>query len=115
MKATKLPLEFIVRMADVIKIIGHPQRLRILEHLDLHDECMVTEIVEAVDGQQGAISQHLNKMRRAGIIDCRRHGKKVYYRIAAVNAVTILNCLRKNQGVCASPNSPAKGKAALNL
>lgn len=106
MKTTKLPISFLVRMADVIKIIGHPQRLQILEHLDLHDECMVTEIVEAVGGQQGAISQHLNKMRRAGIIDCRRHGKKVYYRIAAVNAVTILNCLRKN---CAQQSFPTSG------
>jgi len=96
MKEKKLPIEFLVRTADVIKIIGHPQRLQILEHLDLHDECMVSEIVSAVGGQQGAISQHLNKMRRAEIISCRRHGKKVYYRIAAVNAVTILNCLRKN-------------------
>ena len=96
MKPTKLPVPFLVRMADVIKLIGHPQRLQILEHLDLHDECTVTEIVEAVGGQQGAISQHLNKMRRSGIIECRRHGKKVYYRIAAVNAITILNCLRKN-------------------
>lgn len=103
MKTAKLPINFLVRMADVIKIIGHPQRLQILEHLDLHGECMVTEIVEAVGGQQGAISQHLNKMRRAGIIDCRRHGKKVYYRIAAINAVTILNCLRKN---CAQQSSP---------
>lgn len=103
MKASKLPMNFLVRMADVIKIIGHPQRLQILEHLDLHGECMVTDIVEAVGGQQGAISQHLNKMRRAGIIEARRHGKKVYYRIAAVNAVTILNCLRKN---CAQQSFP---------
>ena len=96
MKIAKLPINFIVRMADVIKMIGHPQRLQILEHLDIHGECMVTDIVEAVGGQQGAISQHLNKMRRAGIIEARRHGKQVYYRIAAANAVTILNCLRKN-------------------
>ncbi len=92
----KLPLSFLVKMADVIKMIGHPQRLQILEHLDLHGECSVSDIVEAVGGQQGAISQHLNKMRRAGIIECQRHGKQVVYKIAATNAITILNCLRKN-------------------
>jgi ArsR family transcriptional regulator len=95
MKA-KLPLPFLVKMADVIKLIGHPQRLQILEHLDLYGECRVSDIVEAVGGQQGAISQHLNKMRRVGIIDCQRHGKQVCYKIAATNAITILNCLRKN-------------------
>jgi DNA-binding transcriptional ArsR family regulator len=104
MKVAKLPLPFLVKMADVIKMIGHPQRLQILEHLDLHGACMVADIVEAVGGQQGAISQHLNKMRRVGIIDCQREGKKVFYRIAAVNAVTILNCLRKN---CASLKTPS--------
>ena len=92
----KLPISFLVKMADVIKLIGHPQRLQILEHLDLHGECKVSDIVDAVGGQQGAISQHLNKMRRAGIIECQRHGKQVCYTIVAANAVTILNCLRKN-------------------
>ena len=96
MKTEKLPLPYLVKMADVIKLIGHPQRLQILEHLDLHGESKVSDIVEAVGGQQGAISQHLNKMRRAGIIECQRHGKTVYYKIAATNAITILNCLRKN-------------------
>jgi DNA-binding transcriptional ArsR family regulator len=95
MKQAKMPVPFLVHMADIIKLLGHPQRLRILEHLDLHDECTVSEIVKAVGGQQGAISQHLNKMRRSGVIACRRHGKQVYYWITSSNAITILNCLRE--------------------
>lgn len=95
MKNELLPDEFLNPMAEIIKLIGHPQRLRILEYLDIHGESSVNAIVEGVSGQQGAISQHLNKMRVAGIISCRRDSRQVLYKIAIENAVTILNCLRK--------------------
>ncbi len=94
MKTELLPDEFLIPMADVIRMIGHYQRLRILEYLDLHGESTVGAIVKGVGGQQGAVSQHLNRMRMAEIVICRREGRQVLYRIGAVNAVTILNCLR---------------------
>ncbi len=94
----KLPPDFLHAMAEVIKILGNGQRLQILEHLDLHGESKVSDIVAALGAQQGAISQHLNKMRLAGILSCRRDSREVYYRIAVENAVTILNCLRKKHG-----------------
>ncbi len=90
-----LPEEYLTSMAEVIKLIGHPQRLRILEYLDIHGESSVNAIVEGIAGQQGAVSQNLNKMRLAGIISCRRDSRQVLYKIAAENAVTILNCMRK--------------------
>ena len=93
-KPRPLPEEFLQSMAEVIKLIGHPLRLRILEYLDLHGECTVNTIVAGISGQQSAVSQHLNKMRMAGIVACRREGRQILYRIGAVNAVTILNCLR---------------------
>ena len=90
----RLPDEFLNAMAEVIRLIGHPLRLRILEHLDLYGECTVNEIIAGISGQQSAVSQHLNKMRMAGIVACRREGRQIFYRIGVVNAVTILNCLR---------------------
>lgn len=95
MKKESLPEEFLTSMAEVIKLIGHPQRLRILEYLDIHGESSVNAIVEGISGQQGAVSQNLNKLRLAGIISCRRESRQVLYRIAAENAVTILNCMRR--------------------
>ena len=62
----RLPDEFLNAMAEVIKLIGHPLRLRILEYLDLHGECTVNTIVAGISGQQSAVSQHLNKMRMPG-------------------------------------------------
>jgi len=90
-----LPPEFLHEVAEVIRLIGHGQRLRIIEYLDLHGESKVSDIVAALDAPQGAISQHLNKMRLAGIVEARRDSRTVYYRIAAEHAVTILNCIRR--------------------
>lgn len=95
MKNRKLPPDFFNAVAEVIKIIGHPQRLQILEHLELHGESKAGDIAEAVGGRQGAVSQHLNKMRIAGILAARRDSREVYYRIAEQHAVTILGCIRK--------------------
>jgi len=95
MKQTSLPDNYLVQVSETIKIIGHPQRLRILEYIDLHGESTVGAIVEGTGGQQAAVSQHLNKMRLAGIISSRRDGKQVYYSGLADSAVTILNCMRR--------------------
>ncbi|MGL6195644.1 MAG: ArsR/SmtB family transcription factor [Thermoguttaceae bacterium] len=91
----KLPHEFLSSMAEVIRILGNGQRLRILEHLDFHGECNVSNIVESLDAQQGAISQHLSKMQKAGLLSCRRVSREVFYKIAEEKAITILNCIRK--------------------
>jgi len=94
-RSRNLPPEFLLDVAEMIRVLGHGQRLRIIEYLDLHGESKVSNIVAALDAPQGAISQHLNKMRLAGIVDSRRDRREVYYRIAAENAVTILNCIRR--------------------
>jgi len=91
----KLPVEFLEMMAEAIRILGHGQRLQILEYLDLHGESSVNDIVAGIGARQGAVSQHLNKMRLAGILSCRRDSRQVYYAIAAESPVTILNCLRR--------------------
>jgi len=95
MKPKPLPDEYLDQVSQTIKIIGHPQRLRILEYIDLHGESAVSAIVTGVRGQQAAVSQHLNKMRLAGIIRARRDGRQVYYHSPSENALTILACLRR--------------------
>ncbi|WP_294479475.1 helix-turn-helix transcriptional regulator [uncultured Victivallis sp.] len=104
----RLPEEFLESMAEVIRLIGHPLRLRILEYLDLHGESTVSEIISGITGPQSAVSQHLNKMRLAGIVACRREGRQIFYRIAAVNAVTILNCLRGKYRSLRESGSPER-------
>lgn len=91
----KLPEEFVNNIAEVVKMVGHVQRMRILEYLDIHGESTVTAIVDGVGGQQGAVSQHLNRMRQAGVIAARRNGRQVLYHLTSENVITILNCFRR--------------------
>ncbi len=94
MKEKPLPVEFIESMAEMIKLIGHSQRIQILEYLDIHGESPAGIIAQQIDGQQSAVSQHLNRLRIAGVLSCHRDGKQILYRIAEENALTILHCMR---------------------
>jgi len=89
-----LPQRYVEAMAEALKVLSHPQRLRILELLDIRGECCAGEILEALGLDQSAVSQHLAKMRQAGIIACRPDGTKRYFRVANEHPITILNCMR---------------------
>jgi DNA-binding transcriptional ArsR family regulator len=85
-------------MAEALKVLAHADRLRILEFLDLTGAAPVFRIVEETGLAQATTSQHLNRMRRGGLIQAERRGKEVWYSIAEPNAVTILNCIRRKHG-----------------
>jgi DNA-binding transcriptional ArsR family regulator len=80
--------------ARVLKCIGHPVRLRIIELLDNGGERTVTEIREAIGLEQAAASQHLNLMRDKRILKARRDGVNVYYDISDEKVVRVIDCLR---------------------
>jgi len=86
--------EILSRAAEVIKLLGHPERLKIVESLE-RGEATVTEIQEALELPQAIVSQHLAKMRGYDIVAARRDGNHVYYRIAEPKVHHILNCIRK--------------------
>ena len=86
--------EVLHKAADVIKVVGHPDRLRILETLE-DGEKSVGEIQELLDLPQAIVSQHLAKMRGWGIVEPRRDGIHVYYRILEPKVQHILNCIRR--------------------
>ena len=94
----ELSHELLARMAQILKLLAHPDRLNIIQVLEAKDEAPVHEIVERLGLPQGATSQHLNQMRRADLISAERRGKEVWYRIADPRSLTILNCIRGKGG-----------------
>jgi DNA-binding transcriptional ArsR family regulator len=95
---TELSHEVLTRMAQVLKLLAHPHRLKVIEILENEDEAPVHVIVERLGLPQGTTSQHLNQMRRANLISAERRGKEVWYRIADRRSLTILNCIRGKGG-----------------
>ncbi len=81
------------KAADVIKVVGHPDRLRILEFLE-DEEKAVGEIQECLDLPQAIVSQHLAKMRGSRIVEARRDGTHVFYHIIEPKVKHILECIR---------------------
>src|SRR5262249_8154249 len=70
--------------ARFFRVLGDPTRIRVL-HLLLEapsGECSVGELVVAMDATQGRISTHLGCLRWCGLVQARRDGKQVYYRVA---------------------------------
>ena len=81
------------KAADVIKVVGHPDRLKILEFLE-DGEKTVSEIQDCLGLAQAIVSQHLAKMRGWDIVEARREGTHVYYRIIEQKVTHILDCIR---------------------
>jgi len=78
--------------AEVLKAVAHPVRLQIVELLEAKEMC-VGDIVAAVGGKQAITSQQLNMMKDKGVLNCRRDGVKVYYRIENENVIKLLDCI----------------------
>ena len=81
------------KAADVIKVVGHSDRLKILEFLE-DGEKSVGEIQDCLSLNQAVVSQHLAKMRGWDIVEARRDGVHVYYRIIEEKVKHILDCIR---------------------
>ena len=66
--------------AEFCKMIASPKRLMIVELLAKR-EMSVTEIAQALDIQHSNVSQHLRVMRSRYIVETRKEGQTVYYRL----------------------------------
>jgi ArsR family transcriptional regulator, zinc-responsive transcriptional repressor len=89
-----IPPALLEDMAETLKVLAHPGRLRIVELLEVRQDVPVYVITEALGIPQASVSTHLNKMRRAGLIRATRKSREIWYTLANPHALTILNCIR---------------------
>ncbi|MDA8334008.1 MAG: metalloregulator ArsR/SmtB family transcription factor [Peptococcaceae bacterium] len=67
--------------ASVFRVLGDPTRLEMLGLLRIRDIC-VCEFVQLFDLSQPSISQHLHRLKEAGLVTGHRRGMWVLYRLA---------------------------------
>ncbi len=84
------------QMAETLKVLGHPVRLRIINELISSDKT-VSELWHSVGLPQSLVSQHLSILRHSGIIKSVRKGRLVYYSVVSPIAVRILNLIQKQK------------------
>src|SRR3989304_381191 len=80
--------------ADVCKTLGSKARLKIIDALGL-GELTVTDIACAVGARKANVSQHLALMRQKGVVEARREGLHVYYRLASPNVLQACQLMRQ--------------------
>jgi ArsR family transcriptional regulator len=80
------------KVTFVLKAVAHPIRLQIIEALEKGELC-VNKIIERVGVQQAVVSQQLSLLKDKDILDCRREGTSVFYRIKNPNVIHLLHCV----------------------
>ncbi|MFP4147554.1 MAG: ArsR/SmtB family transcription factor [Halorhodospira sp.] len=81
------------QFASVAKALGHEYRLELLE-LVAQGERSVEALTRLTGLPVGSVSQHLQQLRRAGLVTARKEGKYVYYTLADDQVLTLIAALR---------------------
>lgn len=63
-----------------LSMLSESTRLKLLWHLSHQGEADVSALTEAVGAPRPTVSQHLAKLRLAGLVATRREGRHIYYR-----------------------------------
>ena len=84
--------------ANLLKAIAHPARLRILNALAEDEEC-VCHLTALLRQRQAYVSQQLMFLRQAGLIEDRKDGLRVYYRLKNPGVTAVLDAVNKLSGV----------------
>jgi len=83
--------------SEFLKSLAHPVRISILRLLAPGERC-VCELIAAIDIEQSNLSQHLSVLKRQGIIDSRKEGTKVIYRILHPSVLDVIRAAEKTIG-----------------
>ncbi|WP_346353332.1 metalloregulator ArsR/SmtB family transcription factor [Azotosporobacter soli] len=80
--------------AELFKTLGHPARIKILLMLTDGERC-VCEMIEQIDIEQSNFSQHLGVLKRQGLIESRKDGQKVIYKISYPSVLALISAAEK--------------------
>ncbi|WP_452598531.1 ArsR/SmtB family transcription factor [Pontimicrobium sp. MEBiC01747] len=77
--------------ALITKVLGHPARIAIIQHISKNKNCNCNELVKHVGLAQPTISQHLNEIKKIGLLDQDTKGKNLFY---SINVNKLNDCRR---------------------
>jgi DNA-binding transcriptional ArsR family regulator len=99
------------RSAQLFKVLMHPARLAILDVLRNGEAC-VCHIEAALSYRQAYISQQLAALREAGLIQDRREGWNIYYRVTRPQVFEIIDAARQMARTTRSTSRSQRIKSA---
>ncbi|MGE1060488.1 ArsR/SmtB family transcription factor [Bacillus sp. GMa5/1] len=77
---------------EILKIMAHPIRLRIVNELSKHNTFNVSQLTKILEIPQSSVSQHLSKMK-GKVLKAERKGLEIYYSIRNNKATQIVGIL----------------------
>ena len=80
--------------AKIIKALGHPSRLYMVEHLS-QGECCVCELRDLVNADMSTVSKHLSVLKNAGLVQDEKRGLNVFYRLTVPCVLNFLECIER--------------------
>jgi DNA-binding transcriptional ArsR family regulator len=84
------------QLSSLLALIADPARVRILYALELVEELCVGDLALALDASEDAVGYGLRLLRAAGLVQTRKAGRVVFYRLAATLPEPLLeHCLRE--------------------
>ena len=102
--------------AEIFKALGHPVRLRIVMALRDGGEACVCHLEHDLGLRQAYLSQHLAKLRAAGVVSDRRVGSNVFYALVGDGVPKLLSTVeamaRPHPGAAWKPGARAARKRA---
>lgn len=66
-------------LASAAKVLAHPARAAILQYISKQENCICNDLVEEIGLSQPTISQHLNEIKKIGLLKGTFHGKNLCY------------------------------------
>lgn len=84
-------------IAVLFKALAHPTRAHIVDGLIRKNECNVTKMVENLGISQPTVSQHLNILKSAGIIEGYRKGNQICYKVINEQVRSVFSVLGESQ------------------
>lgn len=79
---------------EVFKVLANQKRLEVVQLLT-HGELHVGEMVDMLGIPQSNVSQHLAVLRQAGILESRKQGKSIYYRLTDTRVAKACRLIRE--------------------
>jgi ArsR family transcriptional regulator, arsenate/arsenite/antimonite-responsive transcriptional repressor len=78
--------------AGIIKAMGHPTRLFIIEELHRAERC-VNELTEMIGSDVSTVSKHLTVLKNAGLVRDERRGTSIFYSLCCPCVLDFISCI----------------------
>jgi len=80
-------------ITEILKVLAHPIRLCIVNNILQRGQCNVSHMQACLNIPQSTVSQHLQKLRYAGVIEGHRKGLEVNYKIRDERIMKLINSI----------------------